>query len=163
MKRSLEVLVSPHWLWRQPKATSTNSFGPVNLTLGSTAFGQAQGRTGLSMLLFQIILYNIEEKSWFYSCSCNTYVSVVSELYVLHSCIIISPVRFVVSGLKFNWEYFRVFITTIKKKSLLKKREMHLHKCNQTSGLSCILSDNKRVKFIHPLQLIETGLILILT
>lgn len=45
----------------------------------------------------------------------------------------------------------------------LKKREMHLHKRNQTFGLSCIVVDNKRVKFIHPLQLIETVLIISLT
>lgn len=74
--------------------------------------------------------------------------------------VIISPVRFVVSGLKFS-----VFITTKKKKKFVnvKKREMHLHKGNQTFGLSCILLDNERVKFIHPLQVIETVLILSLT
>lgn len=73
--------------------------------------------------------------------------------------VIISPVRFVVSGLKFS-----VFITTKKKKFVnVKKREMHLHKCNQTFGLSCIVVHNERVKFIHPLQLIETVLILSLT
>lgn len=86
---------------REPKATSTNPFSPVNLTLGSRAFGQAQGRTGLSTPFFCVI--TLKKRTAFISVAAiDMYLYSMNYLYFI-AVVIISPVRFVVSGLKFNF------------------------------------------------------------